>query len=237
MDRDYGLENRKYVIGGVAVFIVVVYIIRLFTLQIMSDDYKKNADSNAFLKKVEYPARGVISDRNGRLLVYNQNAYDIMVVMNEEKGRLDTVDFCQSLGITKEYFEKRMAEIKDRNKNPGYSPFTQQMFMSQLSEKEFSVFQEKIYRFPGFYVQRRSVRQYTTPYAAHVLGDVAEVSQSDIEEDSYYQLGDYIGKQGVEKFYEKQLRGEKGMQIMPGKLHERQAGPPPRARQRPHIKH
>lgn len=89
-----------------AVFIVVVYIIRLFTLQIMSDDYKKNADSNAFLKKVEYPARGVISDRNGRLLVYNQNAYDIMVVMNEEKGRLDTVDFCQSLGITKEYFEK-----------------------------------------------------------------------------------------------------------------------------------
>ena len=137
MDRDYGLENRKYVIGGVAVFIVVVYIIRLFTLQIMSDDYKKNADSNAFLKKVEYPARGVISDRNGRLLVYNQNAYDIMVVMNEEKGRLDTVDFCQSLGITKEYFEKRMAEIKDRNKNPGYSPFTQQMFMSQLSEKEF----------------------------------------------------------------------------------------------------
>lgn len=148
MDRDYGLENRKYVIGGVAVFIVVVYIIRLFTLQIMSDDYKKNADSNAFLKKVEYPARGVISDRNGRLLVYNQNAYDIMVVMNEEKGRLDTVDFCQSLGITKEYFEKRMAEIKDRNKNPGYSPFTQQMFMSQLSEKEFSVFQEKYTGFP-----------------------------------------------------------------------------------------
>lgn len=149
MDRDYGLENRKYVIGGVAVFIVVVYIIRLFTLQIMSDDYKKNADSNAFLKKVEYPARGVISDRNGRLLVYNQNAYDIMVVMNEEKGRLDTVDFCQSLGITKEYFKKRMAEIKDRNKNPGYSPFTQQMFMSQLSEKEFSVFQERYTGFPA----------------------------------------------------------------------------------------
>lgn len=149
MDRDYGLENRKYVIGGVAVFIVVVYIIRLFTLQIMSDDYKKNADSNAFLKKVEYPARGVISDRNGRLLVYNQNAYDIMVVMNEEKGRLDTVDFCQSLGITKEYFEKRMAEIKDRNKNPGYSPFTQQMFMSQLSEKEFSVSRKRYTGFPA----------------------------------------------------------------------------------------
>lgn len=224
MDKEYGLEYRRYVIAGVAIFIVTVYIIRLFTLQIMSDDYKKNADSNAFLKKVEFPARGVISDRNGKLLVYNQNAYDIMVVMNEEKGRLDTTEFCNSLGITKEFFIKRMEEIKDRNKNPGYSRFTQQLFMSQLSEKEFSVFHEKIYRFPGFYVQRRSVRQYTMPYAAHVLGDVAEVSAADIEEDSYYQPGDYIGKMGVEKSYEKQLRGEKGVQIMLRDAHGRIQG-------------
>lgn len=224
MDKEYGLEYRRYVIAGVAIFIVTVYIIRLFTLQIMSDDYKKNADSNAFLKKVEFPARGVISDRNGKLLVYNQNAYDIMVVMNEEKGRLDTTEFCNSLGITKEFFIKRMEEIKDRNKNPGYSRFTQQLFMSQLSEKEFSVFQENIYRFPGFYVQRRSVRQYTMPYAAHVLGDVAEVSATDIEEDSYYQPGDYIGKMGVEKSYEKQLRGEKGVQIMLRDAHGRIQG-------------
>lgn len=224
MDKEYGLEYRRYVIAGVAIFIVTVYIIRLFTLQIMSDDYKKNADSNAFLKKVEFPARGVISDRNGKLLVYNQNAYDIMVVMNEEKGRLDTTEFCNSLGITKEFFIKRMEEIKDRNKNPGYSRFTQQLFMSQLSEKEFSVFQEKIYRFPGFYVQRRSVRQYTMPYAAHVLGDVAEVSAADIEEDSYYQPGNYIGKMGVEKSYEKQLRGEKGVQIMLRDAHGRIQG-------------
>lgn len=224
MDKEYGLEYRRYVIAGVAIFIVTVYIIRLFTLQIMSDDYKKNADSNAFLKKVEFPARGVISDRNGKLLVYNQNAYDIMVVMNEEKGRLDTTEFCNSLGITKEFFIKRMEEIKDLNKNPGYSRFTQQLFMSQLSEKEFSVFQEKIYRFPGFYVQRRSVRQYTMPYAAHVLGDVAEVSAADIEEDSYYQPGDYIGKMGVEKSYEKQLRGEKGVQIMLRDAHGRIQG-------------
>ncbi len=224
MDKEYGLEYRRYVIAGVAIFIVTVYIIRLFTLQIMSDDYKKNADGNAFLKKVEFPARGVISDRNGKLLVYNQNAYDIMVVMNEEKGILDTTEFCNSLGITKEFFIKRMEEIKDRNKNPGYSRFTQQLFMSQLSEKEFSVFQEKIYRFPGFYVQRRSVRQYTMPYAAHVLGDVAEVSAADIEEDSYYQPGDYIGKMGVEKSYEKQLRGEKGVQIMLRDAHGRIQG-------------
>ena len=212
--KDYNLENRRYVIGGVAIVIVFIYLVRLFTLQLMSDDYKKNADSNAFLKKVEYPSRGAITDRNGKLLVYNQPAYDIMVVMNEESGRLDTLDFCQSLGITKEFFIKRMNDIKDRRKNPGYSRFTQQLFMSQLSNQEFSVFQEKIFRFPGFYVQPRSIRQYQYPYAAHVLGDVGEVSPSDIEDDPYYQPGDYIGKLGIEKYYEKELRGEKGVQIL-----------------------
>lgn len=100
---DYNLDKRRYVIGGVAIAIVVVYVIRLFTLQLLSDDYKKNADSNAFLKKIEYPSRGAISDRHGKLLVYNQPAYDIMVIMNEESGRIDTTEFCQALGITKEF--------------------------------------------------------------------------------------------------------------------------------------
>ena len=224
MKGDYELENRRYVIGGVAIVIVVIYLLRLLSLQILSDDYKKNADSNAFLKKVEFPARGVISDRNGKLMVYNQHSYDLMVVMNEEKDHLDTLEFCEALGITKEDFIKRMDEIKDRSKNPGYSRFTQQLFMSQLSEKEFSIFQEKMYRFPGFYVQRRSVRQYVYPYAAHVLGDVAEVSPADIEEDDYYQPGDYIGKLGVERYYEKQLRGEKGIQIVLRDAHGRIKG-------------
>ena len=222
--KDFELDNRRYVIGGVAVFIVVVYIIRLFTLQIMSDDYKKNADSNAFLKKIEYPSRGVITDRRGKLLVYNQPAYDIMVIISEAKDRLDTLEFCQALNITREEFDRRMADIKDRSKNLGYSPFTQQMFMSQMSDKDFSVFQEKMFRFPGFYVQRRSIRQYQYPYAAHVLGDVAEVSPSDIEEDDYYIPGDYIGKLGVERSYEKQLRGEKGMQILLRDAHGRIQG-------------
>ena len=148
--KDYNLEKRRYVIAGVAIVIVVIYIIRLFTLQLLSDDYKKNADSNAFLKKIDYPSRGIITDRHGKLMVYNQPAYDIMVVMNEQKNRIDTLEFCEALGITKDFFKVRMAEIKDRNKNPGYSRFTQQLFMSQLSDKEFSVFQEKMYRFPGF---------------------------------------------------------------------------------------
>jgi penicillin-binding protein 2 len=222
--KNFDLENRRFVIGGVAAAIVLIYIVRLFTLQLLSDDYKKNADSNAFLKKIEYPSRGVITDRHGKLMVYNQPAYDIMVVMNEAKDRIDTLELCEALGITIDDFITRMDNIKDRNKNPGYSRFTQQLFMSQLSDKEFSVFQEKIFRFPGFYVQRRSIRQYMYPYAAHVLGDVGEVSEGDIEDDDYYQLGDYIGKLGVEKSYEKQLRGEKGVQILLRDAHGRIQG-------------
>ncbi|MCH5311134.1 MAG: penicillin-binding protein 2 [Prevotella sp.] len=222
--KDFQLENRKYVIGTAAVIIVAVYLVRLFTLQITSDDYKKSADSNAFLKKVEYPSRGIITDRNGKLMVYNQPAYDIMVIMNETKNRLDTADFCAALNISREEFDRRMETIKDRSKNPGYSRFTQQVFMSQVPEEDFSMFQEKMHRFPGFYIQRRSIRQYQYPYAAHVLGDVAEVSPADIEEDDYYIPGDYIGKLGVERSYEKQLRGEKGMQILLRDAHGRIKG-------------
>ena len=222
--KDNGLAYRRFVIAGVAILIVIVYTIRLFMLQITSDDYKKSADSNAFLKKIEYPSRGAILDRTGKLLVYNQPAYDIMVVMNEIKGRLDTLEFCQTLGITRQEFDRRMATIKDRNRNPGYSRFTQQIFMSQLSDKDFSIFQEKMFRFPGFYVQKRSVRQYQYAMGAHVLGDVAEVSPADIEEDEYYQPGDYIGKLGIERSYEKQLRGVKGIQILLRDAHGRVQG-------------
>ncbi|KGI60279.1 putative penicillin-binding protein 2 [Prevotella sp. DNF00663] len=222
--KDYDLEKRQTVIAGVAITIVVIYIIRLFTLQLLSDDFKKNADSNAFLKKIEYPSRGIITDRHGKLMVYNQPAYDIMVVENEARDKIDTTEFCEALGITKEFFVKRMEDIKDRSKNPGYSRFTQQLFLSQLSDREFSVFQEKIFRFPGFYVQKRSIRQYQYPYAAHVLGDVGEVGESDIEKDDYYQAGDYIGKLGVERSYEQQLRGVKGVQVLLRDAHGRIQG-------------
>ena len=213
MAANYDLEKRKYILGGVAFIIILVYLIRLFTLQLLSDDFKKNADSNAFLRRIQFPARGVITDRNGELLVYNQPAYDVMVIMNEQIG-VDTLDLCQSLHITKDWYERRMEEIKDHWRNPGYSRFTQQLFMSQLSTEEFSRFQEKLFRFPGFYIQKRSIRQYRHPHAAHILGDVGEVNPQDIENDNYYQSGDYIGKLGVERSYEKELRGEKGMEIL-----------------------
>ena len=132
MDGNYELEKRKYVIGGAAAVIIIVYLIRLFTLQLLSEDFKISADSNAFLKRIQYPARGSISDRNGKLLVYNQPAYDVMVIMNEQVG-VDTLDLCESLDITREWYERRMEEIKDRKRNPGYSSYTQQVFLSQLS--------------------------------------------------------------------------------------------------------
>ena len=213
MENDRQFSNRKYVIGGGAVVIILIYLVRLFSLQLMSDDFKRNADSNAFLKRIQYPARGAISDREGRLLVYNQPAYDIMVVMSEMED-VDTLDLCQSLGIDREWFDRRMVEIKDRSRNPGYSSYTQQLFMNQLSTEEFSSFQEKLFRFPGFYIQKRNIRQYAYPNAAHILGDVGEVGPADIEADDYYQSGDYIGKQGVERSYERQLRGEKGVEIL-----------------------
>ena len=213
MENDRQYSNRKYVLGGIAVLIVIVYLVRLFTLQLMSDDFKRNADSNAFLKRIQFPARGAIRDRTGKLLVYNQPAYDIMVVMSEMEG-LDTLDLCQSLGITRAVFDRRMGEIKNKDRNPGYSNYTQQLFMNQLSAEEFSSFQERLFRFPGFYIQKRTIRQYAYPNAAHILGDVGEVNPADIEADDYYQSGDYIGKQGVERSYEKQLRGEKGVEIL-----------------------
>lgn len=223
MARDYNLEKRKFVIGGVAILVVLIYIARLFVLQIISEDYKKNADSNAFLNKIQYPSRGIIYDRNNKLLVYNQPAYDVMVVMKEIEN-LDTLDLCETLHITKEYFVKRMTDIKDRSKNPGYSRFTHQLFMVQLSAEETGVFQEKLFKFPGFYVQPHSVRRYSFNSAAHVLGDIGEVSVSNIEDDEYYQKGDYVGKQGVEKFYEKELRGHKGVEILLRDAHGRIQG-------------
>ncbi len=223
MAKDYILEKRKFVVGGIAVAIVMIYLTRLFLLQISTDDYKKNADSNAFLNKIQYPSRGAIYDRYGKLLVFNQPAYDITVVPKEIEN-LDTLDLCESLNITHVQFLKIMSDMKDRRRNPGYSRYTNQMFMSQLSAEECGIFQEKLFKFRGFYIQRRTIRQYTYNAAAHALGDIGEVSMKDIESDDYYIRGDYIGKQGVEKSYEKQLRGEKGVEILLRDAHGRIQG-------------
>ena len=223
MAKDYILEKRKLVIGGVAAAIVLIYMIRLFALQISTDDYKKNADSNAFLNKIQYPSRGAIYDRNGKLLVFNQPAYDITVVPKEIEN-LDTLDLCGSLKISRAQFLKIMSDMQDRRRNPGYSRYTNQPFMSQLSAEECGVFQEKLFKFRGFYIQRRTIRQYSYNAAAHALGDIGEVTMKDIETDDYYIRGDYIGKLGVERSYETELRGEKGIEILLRDAHGRIQG-------------
>lgn len=223
MAKDYTFEKRKYVLGAVVILVVLLYIVRLFGLQILSDKYKRYADSNAFLNKIQYPSRGAIYDRNGKLLVFNQPAYDVTFVPREVEN-LDTLDFCRSLGITEEQFMQRMTDVRDRRKNPGYSKYTPQVFMTQLSAEECGIFQEKLFKFPGFSIQRRTIRQYSYNSAGHVLGDIGEVSMSDIEKDDYYIRGDYIGKQGIERSYEKYLRGEKGVEVLLRDAHGRIQG-------------
>jgi penicillin-binding protein 2 len=213
MNNNYRYENRKFVIVGIVMAIVLVYIGRLFYLQILTDEYKEYADSNAFLNKTVYPSRGVMYDRTGKLLVSNQPAYDVMVCMRNVK-ELDTLAFCQSLGITREFFDKRMADVKNRRLNPGYSSYTDQLFLSQLTAEDFAMFQEQLYKFNGFSIQRRAIRQYNYPVAGHLFGDLGEVSKKNIADDAYYVQGDFIGKQGIESFYEKQLRGEKGKEVL-----------------------
>lgn len=211
--KNHLYEYRKFVLGGIALAIVVCYIVRLAFLQLSDEEYKSRADNNAFFNNVIFPARGTIYDRNDSLLVFNQPAYDIMVIMREVNN-LDTLDFCQTIGITRQQFDERMATIKDRNKNPGYSTYTQQLFMPQISAQEYGIFQEKMFRFHGFYLRERTIRRYATDHCAHILGDVAEVSSAEVEKDSYYDPGDYIGKQGVERSYEAELRGVKGVEIL-----------------------
>lgn len=213
MRKNYDLEKRKYVIGGFILLIALIYLVRLFDLQIQDSKYKRSADTNAFLKKTVYPSRGLIYDRNGELVVYNQPAYDVMLIPRDVEP-FDTADFCRTINITEEQLVRRFADMKDKRLNPGYSSYTPQRLISQLSSQDYGRLQEKLYRFPGFFIQKRILRQYNHPTAANVLGNIREVSADDIERDDYYTAGDYTGDLGVEKSYETYLRGHKGVEIL-----------------------
>lgn len=213
MRKDYNLEKRKYVIGGFMVALVCIFLVTLLRLQVMDTRYKDYADSNAFLKKTIYPSRGIIYDRNGKVVVYNQPAYDVMMIPRDVMP-FDTLDFCRTLDITPEQFVKRLADIKDRRLNPGYSSYSPQTLVTHLSAEDYGRLQEKMYRFPGFYIQKRILRQYASDAAGNVLGNIREVSKTDVERDPYYAAGDYTGDLGVEKTYEPYLRGIKGAEIL-----------------------
>ncbi len=213
MRKDYNLEKRKYVIGGFIVIIVLIYLIRLFNLQVLDSRYKDDADSNAFLRKAIFPSRGVIYDRNGNVVVYNRPAYDIMMIPKDVHP-FDTLDFCRTLNISPEQLKKRFSDMKDKRLNPGYSSYSPQTLLTHLSPEDYGKLQEKMYRFPGFFIQKRILREYNYHCAANVLGNIREVSPTDIERDPYYSRGDYTGDLGVERSYEKYLRGEKGEEIL-----------------------
>lgn len=214
MGKDYNLEKRKYVIGGFITLVVIIFLIRLFNLQVSDNTYKENAESNAFFRKVLYPARGLVYDRKGRLVVFNQPAYDVMLIPKDVGNKFDTLGLCKVLNITKEEFLRYWKEMKNPRKNPGYSAYTPQKLMSHLSQEDYGRLQEKLYLFPGFYVQKRNVREYATHAAANILGNIREVNATDVEHDRYYRSGDYTGDLGIEKSYEKHLRGIKGAEIL-----------------------
>ncbi len=229
--------RRKYVISGMAIVIVFVYIIRLFYLQVIDQSTKDQADNNALVKQTIYPSRGLIYDRNGELLVFNQPIYEVTMVMREMGPKWDTLAFCKCLQINREEFDERIKEIKDRRKNRGYSRWTPQVFMSQLKKEDIATLQESLFLFNGVQIQKRTLRDYTYKAAAHVLGSVGEVNQKDIERDDYYTRGDYSGRDGLERTYEAQLRGEKGVEVlmrdskgrMQGSYHEGELDQPARA--------
>ena len=213
MSFDYKYNNRRYYVTGAALLIGLIFILRLFFLQVIDSDYKNFADSNAFLKKTIFPSRGLFYDRYGKLLVYNQPTYDIMVVLRELQT-IDTLDFCNTLGISKQDFIDKITRIKDRRLNPNYSSYTPQVFMTQLTQQEYGALQEKLYRFSGFFIQNRILREYIFQSAAHLFGSMAEVTRKDLDKDDYYSTGDYTGRSGIEKYYENQIRGEKGYEIL-----------------------
>lgn len=223
MRKDYQLEKRKWVIIGFILVIACIYAVRLYSLQIDDGRYKASADTNAFLRKTIYPSRGLMYDRNGELIVFNQPAYDVMMIPRDVQ-EFDTIDFCHTLNITYDQFMARLKAMKDPRQNPGYSTYTPQRLITHLSAQDYGRLQEKLYRYPGFFIQKRILRQYKHSTAANVLGNLREVSQRDIERDPYYQRGDYIGDLGVEKSYDEYLRGVKGAEILIRDAHGRIQG-------------
>lgn len=198
---------RKILLPSLIIVAAIVIVARLFYLQIIDDSFIKKSDNNAIKIKYDYPERGYMFDRNGVLLVANQPSYDVMVIPKDIK-EIDTLEFCKLLKITKEEF------ITKINKATVYSPRLPSVFLPQLNKKEYAGFQEKIRKYQGFYIQKRSLRDYQVNAAANVFGYIAQVNDAVIKKNPYYKSGDLIGKQGVEEVYEEFLRGTKGVKYI-----------------------
>ena len=198
--------NRKYVIMAFIVLASLVLIIRLFIIQVVKNTYRLSADNNVLRYVTQYPARGLIYDRNGKMIVLNQAAYDLMVIP-AQTTKIDTIGLCSLLGISGEFLRERMKAAVI------YSRRAPSVFLKQISDQTYAKLQEKMFMYPGFYVQPRTLRKYAKPVASHILGYVSEVDDGIIKKDPYYKSGDYIGKLGIEEAYEKELRGRRGVKI------------------------
>jgi len=210
-------SNRKYIIFAIFALVGFIYISRLFYIQLIDQSFKLSANNNVFRYITEYPARGLIYDRNGKLLVYNEAVYDLMVVPKLVKS-MDTADLCKLIGINDSTFKSRIDKARQ------YSIYRPSFFEKQLTVETYGFLQEKLYKFSGFYVQARTVRKYPSPIAAHTLGYIGEVSPETTLKNSYYKSGDYIGISGIEKSYEEVLRGVKGVKIKMYDVFNREKG-------------
>ena len=208
---------RKTLLPTIIIVTSIILLVRLFYLQIIDDTLKIQSENNAIKIKYDFPERGYIYDRNGKLLVANQPSYDIMVVPNEVKD-IDTLEFCRILQINKEEFLKKIEKAKI------YSPRLPSLFLPQLNKMEFAAFQEKIRKYTGFYIQKRALREYQTQHGANVFGFITQVNDAIIEKYPYYKSGDLIGRQGVEEAYEEILRGVKGVKYILRDKHNREIG-------------
>ncbi|MCF8302829.1 MAG: penicillin-binding protein 2 [Bacteroidales bacterium] len=215
MKKSY--KNRSYIIISTIVLVGLIFIGRLFYLQIIDKSYILSATNNVIRRITQYPARGLIYDRNGKILVHNEAAFDLMVVPRDVND-IDTTEFCNLIGIDKKNYEERLKKAKN------YSYHRPSIFLKQLSMEEYAFLEEKLYKFPGFFVQSRTLRKYPSPIAAHTLGYVGEVSKNVLKRDDYYRQGDYIGISGLEKTYEKELRGKKGLKVIKVDVFNRNMG-------------
>jgi len=205
-------SSRKNIIIGIFVLVALLYIVRLFYLQVIDNRYKLSADNIVLRKVREYPPRGLIYDRNGKLLVFNEAVYDLMVIPRQIK-HLDTAGFCSLLDIDRNVFTKKIKRAKR------YSYYKPSVFIKQISKSDMGQIQEKLFEYRGFYMQTRTLRQYPLPIAGHMLGSISEVNKKDLKRDKFYRSGDYIGKSGIERYYEKQLRGKSGSSIVEVDVH------------------
>ncbi len=200
-------SRRKNFIIFFIVLVGLIFLARLFYIQIVDHRYKIFASSNIQRIITDYAARGLIYDRNGELLVFNEPYYDLMVIPGQVR-QMDTLEFITLLGITHEQFVNRLQSARV------YSRFRASVFERQISKNTYAVLQEKLFKYPGFYVQPRTLRKYPHPVAAHTFGYVGEAGPADIAREPYYRPGDYIGISGIERHYEEVLRGQKGTRII-----------------------